>query len=461
MTSILRRILVLFLLSSLAIGQSGPVPATFFSLHENFLAASGTGNPDPPPTVNFGSFRTWDLNNCTWSEIETAYGVYNWTCLDSAVSLMQSVGVTDILYTVGYTPLYMTNNQGPQSGGGQFGSCYPPLVSGNTGSYDSTTVTDFVTALATRYNGSNGHGTISHYEAWNEPGYWCSTQAILSTHLQTVYNAVKAANPSATVNTPVLGISSTPSNCNNSAAGSQNLNSFIALNGTSNFDNISVHLYPYPVGGSPESSVGTQIANLWCGLNALGLTNKQVWNTEYAPEESVSPAGGLAAYVARRLLYEWGTPSTFASNYRISRNYWYSYDCCSGYGPSNLYSGGTITAAGTAWQQVYNWMVGSTMTSTCTLANGFYSCNFTESNGHSAQAVWASAWGTMSTQNYAISAGAWSDYRDLGGNTNTISNSATSVAVSEQPILLETASNGSPPPAQSPTPPTGLTAIVN
>jgi hypothetical protein len=154
------------------------IPSTLFGLHQN----EGSMNNGPMPLVSVGAYRWWDIDGCTWATIETSSGTYNWSCSDNWVSKLNSAGITDFIFTFGYTPPWAA----PQGGGngGQYGSCHPPLLGGNspTGSspyynYDSATMKAFATAIATRYNGQNGHGLITHYETWNEPGsgnpFWC------------------------------------------------------------------------------------------------------------------------------------------------------------------------------------------------------------------------------------------------------------------------------------------------
>src|SRR5207302_8155755 len=82
---------------------------------------------------------------------------------------------------------------------------------------------DMVSAIANRYKGK-----IKHYETWNEPGggFFTGTLAQLVVLQNDVYNTVKAIDPTATVHTPVVGLSGNP-DCTNSSAGTFSLNAFV------------------------------------------------------------------------------------------------------------------------------------------------------------------------------------------------------------------------------------------
>ena len=66
------------------------------------------------PTIPIGSVRLWD-NQTTWSSIETAQDVFDWTKLDAAVGTSQANGVNDILMVLAGTPAWATDD--PASGG--------------------------------------------------------------------------------------------------------------------------------------------------------------------------------------------------------------------------------------------------------------------------------------------------------------------------------------------------------
>jgi hypothetical protein len=72
----------------------------------------------------------------------------------------------------------------------------------------------------------------------------------------------------------------------------------------------------------------------------------------------------------------------------VTRYNWYSYD-----NPTwgQLGSGTTLSFAGFAFQQVYSWMVGSTMTAPCSASGTVWTCGLTLENGNAAEAIWNTA----------------------------------------------------------------------
>jgi hypothetical protein len=98
-----------------------------------------------------------------------------------------------------------------------------------------------------------------------------------------------------------------------------------------------------------------------------------------------------------------------------------------------------------AYQEVYNWMVGATMSSPCTMASdSTWTCTLTRPNGYQALAVWNSTTTTSYTP-----ASQYKQYLDLAGNTNPVNGTVT---IGYNPILLLNQSR--------PTPPTNLTVTV-
>jgi hypothetical protein len=409
---------LLLLMASLAVGQNGSVPPAYFGMHDNNQDFTGSNYP----IVSFGTFRIWDKEPINWYEVETARGVYNWAAFDTIMNKLTANGVTDVLYTFGYTPLWATGGAG--SIRGTF-SCLPP-----TSNQD---MIDFITTLATRYN-----GRIKHYEVWNEPSgtdFWCGTLTQLVQVQNDVYTTVKAIDPTATIHTPVIQMSATGGDCN--GGGTYGLTSFVnALGNNSKFDVVDAHLYPYPDSTYPEVSPGTdyiQIANLKCGMAALGISSKPIWNTEFdAGFEPVS--SDRVAFLARAYLYFWSQG--------VARSYWYAYDNASW---GQLFNGTSLTASGVAYQQVYNWMVGSTMTTPCATQSGtIWTCTLTRPNGYQALAVWNTAGSSTYTPPTQ-----YTQYKDLAGATRPFTGSMT---IGIEPILLENPT--------APSPPTGLTGTV-
>ncbi len=97
-----------------------------------------------------------------------------------------------------------------------------------------------------------------------------------------------------------------------------------------------------------------------------------------------------------------------------------------------------ITPAGTAYQQIQNWMVGAVPTAQCSANGNIWTCNYTRANGYQAEAIWDTS---KSCSNGICGTGPqgapsqYVHYRDLNGNTTSITGGT--VPVGAKPILLE------------------------
>jgi hypothetical protein len=426
---LLTALFLLSLLPSLVMGQTAnnPAPPQLFGMHENHGATGQTAYP----TVSFGSFRIWDVDGTLWSNLETSPGSYSWGTLDNWISTLNSHGVTDIIYTFGYTPSW----------------CGPSQSLPCTNNSDFV---NFITAICNRYCGA-GPGKINHWEAWNEvtsSTFWTGTMPELVVIQNDVYNTIKSICPTCTVHTPVTGVAGGGSDCSNSGAGTFSLNNFVnamtAANGPGNyhFDVVDLHFYPYPAGTMPETGIiQNQVANAICGMSNLGISSKPLWNTEFSwgINSTLSSTTNQAAFVARAAALLWSKG--------VARSYWYAYDN-SQWG--TLSSGSSLTAAGVAYEQVYAWLKGATLKSPCAANGTVYTCGLTESNGSQALIVW----NTAGTSSYSVGSG-YSQYRDLAGNTTSLSSGT--VSIGSEPILLE----GTGTTGTAPAPPSGLTATVS
>jgi hypothetical protein len=124
---------------------------------------------------------------------------YNWTGLDIWVNFAVSKG-----YTLVYD---WTAPPGWQCGLSSTESCTSLPA-------NLTYMSNFATALATRYAGK-----IKYYETGNEvnlPNVWRDTCANLVLLHNTIYNAIKAADPNAIVGAPNMAYSNVSTACSNS-----------------------------------------------------------------------------------------------------------------------------------------------------------------------------------------------------------------------------------------------------
>lgn len=270
---------------------------------------------------------TWLRYQLPWVFIEQKQGVYTWTALDNVVAACNSNNI-NICYVIQGSPLFYDQQPGYNSrsiiGGGNTGSTSvtlntapnelppntPVRLSGGTGnpeiiqtagSYgtganpvklaspiagnnrtimqwylypDPQNTKVFAQAVATRYNGQNGHGTIQAFEIGNEeydsqnpngtsvnayndrsPSYYINV-------LPVVAPAIRAANPSALVGMCAIWWNQQPHVHDFMTAIYQASPSM-----KNNFDYVNFHYYPFESGSSDMVDV-----DRWCWAAQQGST---------------------------------------------------------------------------------------------------------------------------------------------------------------------------------------------
>src|SRR5260370_32115355 len=122
-------------------------------------------------------------------------------------------------------------------------------------------------------------------------------------------------------------------------------------------------------------------------MGRYGLSAKPLWDTEnswgYQNSDAITDPDQRAAFVSRNYLLHWSVG--------FARTYWYAWDNLNIGTMWNPTSG--IAKAGIAYEQVYNWMNGATMTAcspngSTDFYHAIYTCDLTRSAGYHARAVW-------------------------------------------------------------------------
>ena len=371
-------------------GGPGTIPATYFGLTINHNESF------PFPTaLAFGAIRSWDATNVSWTNINVAPGVYDWSGFDAWMTYVSGHGL-DVLYTFGRTPHWASSNPTAYSGFGP-GQCAPPA---NIADWDN-----FVTAVVNR-----AAGRIKYWEIWNEPQgrtEYCGSIAHMVTMAQHAYKIIKAANPDFQVVTPAT--------LYDNGAGPKWLNIYFADGGAAYADIVSFHGYLL----APAEN-HTQVNQEYKAITSkYNLQSKPLWNTE-SDWGNTKGAADQAAYLVKYYLMQWTEG--------LGRFYWYAYDNTR-YG--TLYSNRVLTQAGIAYHNVSNWMVGARQDQPCAEdSTSTWTCGFTRPGGYHALAVWNSARSASYT-----AASQYKSYRDITGASHSISGPLT---IGNAPVLLET-----------------------
>lgn len=375
-----------------------PIPATYFGMTLE--------NVNNWPTVPFGALGHSPGTGVYWPYVERRKGHFDWSEIDRLVKAAEDHGM-DTFFTNDFIPEWATADKR---------SCRPDrrdpsLLKCTSMVADIRDWDDFVTALATRYK-----RRMHIYELWNEP--WnelfftgrIEDMVTLTTHMDKI---IRAIDPEAVI----VGPAPTPH---------QYLARYLAAGGVRTADVYAVHGYPTRMHATAETSQAWLSQPFKNILAQNGLSSKPIWDTEggWATAKNLDDPDEQAAFVARSYLIHWAAG--------FSRYYWYAWDEPQWGTLWRRDSGPNKSAK--AYEQVYHWMVGATMTRPCAEKGGdTWTCGFTRPGGYAAEAVW----NTSGSKSYSVGS-QYTQYRDLDGRTVMVNSG--SVEIGPKPILLENSS---------------------
>jgi hypothetical protein len=425
------------------------VPANLFNMHVNQPAT-------PWPSASMAGERLWDAG-VTWSLINTDKGVYDWTLLDQRLADAKTHNA-DLLYNLGMTPVWAqcgkstssscTQTPGCANGdvswGGGPGQCYWPSDLNRDGTGTNQHWKDWVTAVANHsVNSNTAH--IKYYEIWNEPNgeaFWRGTTAQMVRMAQDAACIIKGIGPGCK-NTPIDPKAQmvTPAPTYGGSQINSWMTDYLDAGGMDISDVIAFHGY----NGSDAEKIVSLVNTLRDGaLTTYKLTGKPLFDTEFSWSENVvfPDPDEQAGFVARSMLLHWSAG--------VSRVFWYAWDISGTMWSQDSTNGCTIPdpsgvgftcKSGTAFAQVQQWMVGATLSQTCSAVGTRWTCGFKKPGGYQALAVWDTSkscnHGSCSTSTFTFPPVTpnYIHYRDLSGNVTKIS--GKTVPVGYRPILLE------------------------
>jgi len=450
-----------------AVVNGNTAPATLFG-----FSTTNTAVQDYP-TVNYAMQRFWDSPPLQWPSINTASGVYDFTNLDSVLAQAYTSGVMEGMYTLARTPPWATSKPSDTScqyttatSGGGAGECDAPIDLNSDGTGTNAIWKAWITAIATHANNPTylqTHAHIKYWEIWNEPDaafYWSGSFAQLA-RLTEDANCIitgrgvihESGNGTATpcTATPIdptaqivmaSGHADSPSNltyaqnqlyCNASPTGYQlpcpnPPNAIAAAVDIVNFHmkpgNATGNHCPVPVPCTPETAMQTYVANAQGILQPAELA-KPLWDGEASYAEAgftgaYTDADMAASFMPRFYLINWSL--------NISGMAWYDW----------TYLSTQPAAVQTAYQQTYNWLANSTLTTPCAASGTIYSCTVNKS-GTQYLVLWDSsqscANGSCTTSNQTVGS-QWSQYQDMTTASAPISISGGIVQVGIKPVVL-------------------------
>ncbi len=490
------RLLLLAILSWTVLAQSQEIPKTFWGIHTNQTSSFPIGVP-------YGAWRGWD-SGAQWQKMSTcpvspaqcqsnpSRSAIDWSRLDTYMAKLKQDGVDDVLYTLNRTPRWATPQPDDTNCNYGNGECWPPMDLNPDGSGTNLIWKDWVTRIATRVNNPDylkNHAHIRYWEPWNEWFVnshfgWGPRVQSHATYAQmlrltedlrcvvtgkgTIHNfphagdatpcSARPIDPSALISTP----SDSPDCCMYVMQNFLYCNNNIHLNdlgsdstctwgdgknwGSEAIDMINFHFYSHNRGDGPPETVIAKMATIKGFLNdtdrakpvvngegssGIQSGNNTLWNDDYSRM-------GLV-------------PRFFALNWSagISFNFWFAYDMSASLSTPD----GGITPMGKAWTTTYNWLQGSTPTTSpfCQNHGTLYSCSLRKANGQVAQLVWDARHGPGGSKgpadcsvaevpticgdtNYRVPAQYSQDWVDITGAVHAFQ---STVRVGAIPILLE------------------------
>ena len=453
---------------SSSVGSGNNAPSTLFG-----FTATNTG-VRAYPTVSYGMQRFWDSPPLQWPSINTASGVFDFSNLDATLATAYSSGVMEGMYTLARTPPWATSNPADSSchystatSGGGYGECDAPIDLNSDGSGTNAIWKAWITAIASHANSRTylqTHAHIKYWEIWNEPDaqwYWNGSLAQLA-RLTEDANCIitgrgvihesgngtatpckaTAIDPSAQIvmasghadSSATLTYAQNQLYCNASPTGYQLPCPKPANAIASAVDIINFHMKPgnstgdtcpVPTPCIPETAMQTYVSNIHSLLQPAELA-KPLWDGEASYAETgftdaYTDVDMAASFMPRFYLESWSLG--------ISGIAWYDWTYLT-----------TLPApVQNAYQQTYNWLAGSSLTSPCTASGTVWSCTISKS-GTQYLIMWDTAQscanGSCTTANQTVDS-KWSTYQDMTTANTAITISGRSIHLGIKPVVLQ------------------------
>jgi hypothetical protein len=393
----------------------------FFGMHVNKL----TSMPVPVP---IGSMRLWDTAT-NWFQLcpSSDYSRCDWRHLDDWLAAAKSNGISEVLYTFGKTPEWVSSEPRGDCWQARPGVCYPPRDLTADGGGTDDAFRRFVEEIVehNRRLDPATYAKIRFWGIWNEPTakfFWRGTTAQLARMAKDAQPIIKKADAAALILTPEPA-----ANSRNNAFSSAGdwLDDYLAKGGGKYADVIAFHIYANNNDGHPVpedvikivESVKAQLTRhpevagkpLWITEGSWGRTDQTNWG--HHDEDS--------AFLIRFYV--------MIAAEGIERLYWYGWDVPTG----TLSANGNALPVANALREVHKWLTGRTVTN-CRSTSHVWSCDL-EASGYQGRIVWDEEY----EKTTAYDANPFSRYRSATGEQKSIDQKAHLLMLGNSPVLLE------------------------
>jgi hypothetical protein len=411
--------------------SSSPTAASSFGMQCGADATDcGSGGTViwPATQAQPGMLRLVDAGT-NWSTLNTANGTYDWTPLDDWLDAIEQHEPRDVSQVFIFVPCWDSSTCAAP-GVAPTGTNSPPSDLTPSG---SPTFNAFVTAFVQHCSpaGNCVSDIIKYYEMWNE---WnLASQAFWTGTATQLYDMVAPAVAIIRQNVPkavILSPSTTPA----SPTYQTDLETWLNLENTRGklSDWVAWHLYlstTTTTTAPPEVQWANVATNLIAAQQGVAGWASVPWaNTETNWEGSNSPLAFTC-------------PTTYSADDctgQIVR--WQLLHASNGTSSLQWFKWNQAIGSNAQYEPAYYYMMqyveGGTFSGPCSFVlgsgNQIWTCNFKESNGTTALFVWTPTEGSTP---YTVPSG-YTDYKDLSGNTTTVT-ASSSITIGPEPIMLE------------------------
>jgi hypothetical protein len=397
------------------------VQPTFFGMHVNKQTSM-------PVTVPVASIRLWDTTT-NWFQLCPTKDVAqcDWHRLDEWLAAAKRNGVSEVVYTFGKTPDWISSDPNGDCWKARPGVCYPPRdVAADGGGTDSA-FQRFVEAIVEHNQRLNPttYAKIKFWGIWNEPTakfFWAGTSAQLVRMAKDAQPIIKKADPTALMLTPEPAANSRKDEFKR---GGDWLDDYLAQGGGKYADVIAFHVYANNNGDHPAPEDVVKVIKYIKAQLARHpeVARKALWITEASwgrsDETNWDHEGDDSAFLLRYYV--------LIASEDIERLYWYGWDVPTG----TLSANGKPLPVTNALSEVHSWLVGRKVTN-CSSKSHVWSCDL-GAPGYQGRIVWDEEYGKTTSLN----AGHFSEYRSGTGEHGHIKGDL--LPIGNSPVLLEEA----------------------